>query len=149
MVRYFRKPTPASARLLCLASLVLGGCAGQDPESAPSVAEASDEVALQIDCVTAAKAAGLDYLGSRPAAGSPDLFSASAVTIDRLMACPAITHTIEAAANSAIASAKAAEMYRRGALYAAPAHDAPEGQEWIAIGFFRDTNARKMGQVLR
>jgi hypothetical protein len=65
------------------------------------------------------------------------------------MACPTVTFRIEAAANSAIASAKAADMYRAGALYAAPAHDAPEGQEWIAIGFFRDMTGRHKAQVLR
>ena len=137
MVRYF------------LASLLLVGCAGHDPESATSIAEDSDEVGVLIDCVAAAKAAGLDYLGARPAAGNPDLFSASDVTIERLKACPTVTFRIEAASNSAIASAKAAAMYRAGALYAAPAHDAPEGQEWTAIGFFRDMTGWKKAQVLR
>ncbi len=134
MARYFRPMATA---------LLLAGCASQDPESAPLLAEDTAEPLLLIDCVTAAKAAGLDYLGSRPAAGNPDLFSASAVTIDKLKGCPAVTVTVQAAANSAIASAKAAEMYRAGAVYAAPAHDAPEGQEWIAIGFFRDATGGK------
>jgi hypothetical protein len=140
MVRHFTK---------IIAPLVLVGCAGHDPDSANPVARDADEALTLIDCVTAVKAAGLDYLGSRAAAGNPDLFSASAVTIDRLMACPTVTFRIEAAANSAIASAKAADMYRAGALYAAPAHDAPEGQEWIAIGFFRDMTGRHKAQVLR
>ena len=142
MARYFRKIRSAASRL-ALASLLLAGCAGQDPESADVIARDSNEVAMPIDCVAAAKAAGLDYIGSRPAAGNPDLFTASSVTIDGLKACPAVTFTIEAAANSSIASAKAAEMYRAGAVYAAPAQDAPEGQEWIAIGFFRRINPRK------
>src|SRR5262247_1778235 len=104
MVRYFPKITRGALRIASLASLVFAGCANQDPESASPIAESSDEVVMLIDCVAAAKAAGLDYLGSRPAAGNPDLFSASDVTIERLKACPAVTFTIEAAANSAIAS---------------------------------------------
>jgi hypothetical protein len=161
MARYFQKMAPASARsknpnrtILRMASLVLGLLAlhcgvpftgGGDDD----LAQDSEEAAALIDCVAAAKAAGLDFLGSRPAAGNPDLFTASSVTTDKLKACPTVTYTIEAAANSSIASAKAAEMYRAGALYAAPAHDAPEGQEWIAIGFFRDASGKKRVPVLR